>query len=80
MSVDLEDYTHIVGKRFVPGTEDVDNVISSGVPKERVIREQDLPLNYRVLDTKAFTTLEFIPDRLNLRIDENKIVKSVNLG
>ncbi|KAJ3039297.1 hypothetical protein HK097_002871 [Rhizophlyctis rosea] len=77
MPVDIEDYTSLVGKRFIPGDQTPQ---SPDLPKEKVILEQDLPLNYRVLAPNSFTTLEFIPDRLNLQVDKDNIVKSVNLG
>jgi len=80
MSINVEDYQHYVGKMYAPTSEAFDRALKSGVPREKVIGDQDLPLSYRILEPNSFTTLDFNPYRVNLKVDEKKVVKQVSLG
>ncbi|CAO3657162.1 unnamed protein product [Mucor hiemalis] len=55
-----------------------DEVSSLGT--DEAIRRKDLPTPHRVLAPNSMATMDFRPDRLNVRVDHTMRVTGVNYG
>ncbi|KAI7854573.1 hypothetical protein BDC45DRAFT_440710 [Circinella umbellata] len=64
----------LVGKTIVK-----DNVQTS-LSSDQVIHENELPKVRRVLPPNAIMTMDYRPERLNIHVDANQKIRSVNYG
>ncbi|KAJ1504527.1 hypothetical protein HMI56_001587 [Coelomomyces lativittatus] len=63
----------LIGKKYVPS-------VGTSSSSKNEIHPSDLPVNSRVIKPDSVVTLDYIPDRLNLRINEGSVISSVFFG
>lgn len=80
MSQDMES---LVGKVYI---DDRSELIDSRAPdskqsdKQTEVRHSELPEGTRVIGPDTMVTMDYRPDRWNLHVDENNVVKKVKQG
>ncbi|KAJ3158450.1 hypothetical protein HDU86_002919 [Geranomyces michiganensis] len=73
-------HTHLVGKHFAPDAAKRDALVADGVPHEKIATKDDLPQKHRVLGPNSMTTMDFVPDRLNVKVGAAGVIESVKMG
>ncbi|KAL0073239.1 hypothetical protein J3Q64DRAFT_1758406 [Phycomyces blakesleeanus] len=64
----------LVGKFILENDE------ATSLSSDEYVRHSDLPQPNRVLPPNSIMTMDYRPDRLNIRIDKTKRVMGVNYG
>ncbi|CAM5315978.1 hypothetical protein GCM10010329_73880 [Streptomyces spiroverticillatus] len=70
------DYDQWIGKTLVRDGES-DPV---GVPAERLVHERDIPEPYRIVRPGSILTQEYMPDRINVHVDDANRITRVTFG
>ncbi|KAG2179066.1 hypothetical protein INT43_001916 [Umbelopsis isabellina] len=64
----------LVGKTFV------DDGAEHNLSEDQVFRRKDLPKMHRVLGPDSMMTMDYRPERLNVRVDDSNKAKSVDFS
>ncbi|KAI8139467.1 hypothetical protein BJV82DRAFT_521901 [Fennellomyces sp. T-0311] len=64
----------LVGKTILRESEE------TALSEDQVVRENELPAIRRILPPNSMMTMDFRPERLNIHVDANRKVRSVNYG
>ena len=73
------DFSHLVGKTVVDGAV-FSTMEREGRSTSTVVSRDALPAGCRVLPPGAIVTMDYRPDRLNVNVDKDNKVISVNYG
>ncbi|TPX57641.1 hypothetical protein PhCBS80983_g03699 [Powellomyces hirtus] len=75
-----KDFEHLVGKHFADDKSKADALVAKGIQKDKIVTKADLPESHRVLPPNSMMTMDFRPERLNVEVDANNVVKKVTMG
>ncbi|KAI9248832.1 hypothetical protein BDA99DRAFT_445938 [Phascolomyces articulosus] len=64
----------LVGKKILKDNEE------TALSSDQFVRESELPKLRRVLPPNGVMTMDYRPERLNIHLDHNQKVQSVNFG
>ncbi|MFJ2741104.1 I78 family peptidase inhibitor [Streptomyces sp. NPDC087440] len=70
------DYDQWIGRTLVRDG-DTDPV---GLPADRIVHERDIPKPYRIVRPGAMLTQEYMPDRLNVHVDDANRITRITFG
>lgn len=79
----MSDITSYVGKKYIDDRSDLvnDNAPDAAqTDKNNEVRHSELPEGTRVIGPDDFVTMDYKEDRLNLHIDNNKVVTKAKMG
>ncbi|KAL9621587.1 MAG: hypothetical protein Q9160_003979 [Pyrenula sp. 1 TL-2023] len=54
--------------------------LTESITDHQSFSKQELPKNHRVLDQDSMTTMDFQPERLNVHVGDDGVVRDVKFG
>ncbi|KAI8819119.1 uncharacterized protein EV422DRAFT_568979 [Fimicolochytrium jonesii] len=68
-------HEHLVNKHLAKDSQKVDALVSKGVQRDQIVTPDQLPAHHRVIPASGMMTMDFRPERLNLEVDEQDVIK-----
>ncbi|CAG8486367.1 6392_t:CDS:2 [Ambispora gerdemannii] len=72
-----KDYNHFVGKTLMRENSDS---VAKNISKDMIVYESELPSKHRIIRPGYMYTADYVQDRLQVRVNEDNVIESVQYG